>query len=130
MVDGDCRALSPPADGKGDQTGTLELLERALAGHQRLPMPVEEARTRLLLGTVEQRLAGLVTTGQANREVAAAMLVSVGPSSAIWVGSTLFARTSLRRAHSCAGFGRLSVARWASRKACSTGFAVRARAVA
>jgi hypothetical protein len=37
---------------------------------------------------------------------------------------------AVRRAHSCAGFGRLSVARWASRKACSTGFAVSTRAVA
>ena len=122
-----CHGLLKAA--KGDQAAALELLEGALAGHRRLPMPFEEARTRLLLGTVlrrtgrhtdarreveaaramfrrlgtpiqerqastelgsiggrrrengltpvEQRIAGLVAAGQTNREVAAAMFISV-----------------------------------------------------
>jgi DNA-binding CsgD family transcriptional regulator len=113
----------------GDLAGSFELLGAALSEHRRLPMPFEEARTRMLyasvlrrsghrsdarrqfeaardafirLGTpiqaaqagaelvsmggrtaiadltpVEERIAGLVGSGQTNREVAAALFVSV-----------------------------------------------------
>lgn len=114
----------------GERAAAIDLLERAIDGHRRLPMPFEEARTRLLLGSVlrraghrsdarreletsreifsrlgtpiqdrqasaelhslggrrrlgeeltpvEQQIAGLVATGQTNREVAAATFTSV-----------------------------------------------------
>jgi DNA-binding CsgD family transcriptional regulator len=124
---GRCRALVRAA--AGDLPAALELLAAAVADHARLPMPFEEARTRMLfagflrraghrgdarrefdaahvafvrLGTprqaeqvsvelasiggrtaageltaVEQRIADLVGVGQTNREVAAALFVSV-----------------------------------------------------
>jgi len=62
-----CHALLKAA--QGDRVAALDLLERALADHQRLPMPFEEARTRLLLGTVLRR-AGRRT--DARRELMAA----------------------------------------------------------
>ena len=41
----------------GNTSAAADALERALAEHERLPMPFEEARTRLLLGTVLRRAA-------------------------------------------------------------------------
>ncbi len=123
-----CRGLLRAT--RGETAAALELLHRALVEHQRLPMPFEEARTRLLLGSVlrragyrndarreleaarvmfdrlgtpiqagqasaelgriggrrrqehelthvEQRIADLAAAGQTNREVAAAMFMSV-----------------------------------------------------
>jgi DNA-binding CsgD family transcriptional regulator/tetratricopeptide (TPR) repeat protein len=56
----------------GDTPGAAAALERALAGHERLPMPFEEARTRLLYGMVLRR-AG--RRGDAKRELEAARTV-------------------------------------------------------
>lgn len=60
--------------GSGDLPAAIEALERALADHERLPMPFEEARTRLQLGTVLRR-AG--RRGDARRELRAARLVFI-----------------------------------------------------
>lgn len=115
---------------QGELVKAAEVLERTVIDHQRLPMPYEEARTRLLYGSVlrrsghrndarrefqaaevifsrlgtpillarsqaelvslggrrgqdseltpvEQRIAALVAAGQTNKEVAAALFVSV-----------------------------------------------------
>jgi DNA-binding CsgD family transcriptional regulator len=58
----------------GDIAGAVDALERALADHERLPMPFEEARTRLLFGTVLRR-AG--RRSDARRELEAALTVFV-----------------------------------------------------
>jgi DNA-binding CsgD family transcriptional regulator len=83
----------------------VDALERALVDHERLPMPFEEARTRLLFGTVlrragrrsdarreleaartgsdgdltamELRIIALVGAGQTSREVARGLFMSV-----------------------------------------------------
>ena len=65
-----CHGLLKAA--KGDRDAATELLERALIGHQRLPMPFEEARTRLLLGSVLRR-AG--RRADARRELEAARAI-------------------------------------------------------
>ena len=70
-----CHGLLKAA--KGDQAAALELLERALADHQRLPMPFEEARTRLLLGSVLRR-AGRRTDARRELETARAMFHRLG----------------------------------------------------
>lgn len=48
-----CRALLAAA--RGDLPGALGALERARAAHERLPMPLERARTLLVLGRVQRR---------------------------------------------------------------------------
>lgn len=40
---------------RGDLAAALRALERAMAHHQRLPMPFEQARTQLLLGQLQRR---------------------------------------------------------------------------
>lgn len=48
-----CRGLLFAA--KGDQEVAVEHIERAMAEHERLPMPFERARTLLVLGSVRRR---------------------------------------------------------------------------
>ncbi|HUZ56180.1 MAG TPA: AAA family ATPase [Streptosporangiaceae bacterium] len=67
-----CHGLLKAAD--GDRAAAIELLERALADHQRLPMPFEEARTRLLLGSVLRR-AGRRADARRELETARAMFL-------------------------------------------------------
>jgi DNA-binding CsgD family transcriptional regulator len=67
-----CHALLAAAS--GDLPAAIDALERALADHERLPMPFEEARTRLQLGTVLRR-AG--RRGDARRELQAARIVFI-----------------------------------------------------
>ena len=62
-----CRSLRCLAS--GDIPAAMQALERALAGHDRLPMPFEEARTRLMFGSVLRR-AG--RRSDARRELQAA----------------------------------------------------------
>ena len=50
---GRCRGLLHAS--RGDLPAALEALERALAEHQRLPMPFEQARTLLVLGATRRR---------------------------------------------------------------------------
>jgi DNA-binding NarL/FixJ family response regulator len=63
--------------GNGDHAAAVELLEQALAEHQRLPMPFEEARTRLLLGSVLRR-AGHRNDARRQLEAASATFVRLG----------------------------------------------------
>ncbi len=58
----------------GDLPGALAFLEQAMVDHLLLPMPFEQARTRLLLGSVLRR-AG--RRNDARRELAAALVVFV-----------------------------------------------------
>jgi DNA-binding CsgD family transcriptional regulator len=58
----------------GDTSAAVDALERALAAHERLPMPFEEARTRLLFGLALRR-AG--RRSDARRELQAARNVFV-----------------------------------------------------
>jgi DNA-binding CsgD family transcriptional regulator len=62
---------------QGDRMAAIDLLERALAEHQRLPMPFEEARTRLLLGSVLRR-AGHRSDARRELELARAVFVHLG----------------------------------------------------
>src|SRR5260221_13493467 len=55
----------------------MESHERALADHQGLPMRLEEARTRLLYGTVLRR-AGRRTDGRHELEAALAVFIRLG----------------------------------------------------
>ena len=48
-----CEGLLRVAEGDG--AGAVELLRQALVDHERLPMPFEAARTRLLLGSALRR---------------------------------------------------------------------------
>ena len=70
-----CHGLLKAAN--GDQAAALELLERALVDHQRLPMPFEDARTRLLLGRVLRR-AGRRTEASRELRTARAMFRRLG----------------------------------------------------
>jgi len=58
----------------GELPAALELLELALADHRRLPMPFEQARTRLLFASLLRRSGH---RGDARRELAAAHAVFV-----------------------------------------------------
>ncbi len=60
----------------GERAEAVELLESALVGHQRLPMPFEEARTRLLLGQMLRR-AGHRTHARRELETACAMFLKL-----------------------------------------------------
>ena len=70
-----CRGLIAAAH--GERATALEFLERALADHPRLPMPFEEARTRLLYGTVLRR-AGRRTDARHELEAALAVFIRLG----------------------------------------------------
>jgi DNA-binding CsgD family transcriptional regulator len=70
-----CHGLLKAAS--GDRAAAVELLDRALADHQRLPMPFEEARTRLLLGSVLRR-AGRRTDARRELETARATFRRLG----------------------------------------------------
>lgn len=59
----------------GDVPAALELLQQSLVDHQRLPMPFEEARTRLLYGSVLRRAGH---RNDARRELEAARAVFIG----------------------------------------------------
>jgi DNA-binding CsgD family transcriptional regulator len=48
-----CRAMLQAA--RGDLDAALEIVQRAMAEHDRLPMPFERARTQLLLGQIQRR---------------------------------------------------------------------------
>ena len=61
----------------GDRAAALGLLERALVDHQRLPMPFEEARTRLLLGSTLRR-AGHRSDARRELETARALFRRLG----------------------------------------------------
>ena len=69
---GRCHALLKAAT--GELPTAVELLEAALADHRRLPMPFEEAQTRLLLGTVLRRCGH---RRDARRELVAARVAFV-----------------------------------------------------
>ncbi|PRC44050.1 LuxR family transcriptional regulator, partial [Mycobacterium sp. ITM-2017-0098] len=49
-----CRAMLLGAE--GDLTAAMAAVERAMAEHERLPMPFERARTQLVLGEMQRRL--------------------------------------------------------------------------
>jgi DNA-binding CsgD family transcriptional regulator/Flp pilus assembly protein TadD len=70
-----CHGLLKAA--RGERVAALELLERALAEHERLPMPFEEARTRLLLGSVLRR-AGHRSDARRELEIARAIFLRLG----------------------------------------------------
>ena len=70
-----CHGLLKAAD--GERAAAVELLESALVDHQRLPMPFEEARTRLLLGGMLRR-AGYRTRARQELETARAMFLKLG----------------------------------------------------
>ncbi len=70
-----CHALLCAAS--GDLPAAIDALERALADHERLPMPFEEARTRLLLGTVLRR-AGRRSDARRELQAARAVFIRLG----------------------------------------------------
>ncbi len=70
-----CRGLLRAAN--GDYSSAVELLDRALVGHQHVPMPFEEARTRLLLGRVLRR-AGHRSDARRQLEAARATFLRLG----------------------------------------------------
>ena len=70
-----CHSLLKAAS--GEPAVALELLERAVVGHQRLPMPFEEARTRLLLGSLLRR-TGRRTDARHELVIARAMFLRLG----------------------------------------------------
>ncbi len=61
----------------GDRVAAVEMLERALVEHERLPMPFEEARTRLVLGCVLRR-AGHRSDARRELEIARATFLRLG----------------------------------------------------
>lgn len=71
-VAGRCHGLL--AADAGDLPAAAEMLEQALVDHQRLPMPFEEGRTRLLLGAVLRRRGH---RSDARREIQSALEVFV-----------------------------------------------------
>jgi DNA-binding CsgD family transcriptional regulator/Flp pilus assembly protein TadD len=72
---GRCRGMLLSA--AGDTPAAVDALERALADHSRLPMPFEEARTRLLLGTALRR-AGRRSDARRELQAARAVFVRLG----------------------------------------------------
>ncbi len=61
----------------GDLAAAITALERAMVDHERLPMPFEEARTRLFLGTVLRR-AGHRNEARHELEVALVVFTRLG----------------------------------------------------
>ena len=72
-----CRGLLLAA--RGDVTGAEQALERALAVHERLPMPIEKARSLLVLGRIRRRFRKRLTA-KAALEEALAIFDAVGSS--------------------------------------------------
>ena len=72
---GRCHGLLNAA--AGNVPAALEVLERALVDHERLPMPFEEARTRLLFGGVLRR-SGHRSDARREWEAARAVFVRLG----------------------------------------------------
>jgi DNA-binding CsgD family transcriptional regulator len=70
-----CHGLLKAAN--GERAAAAELLESALVDHQRLPMPFEEARTRLLLGHTLRR-AGHRAHARRELEAACAVFLKLG----------------------------------------------------
>ena len=70
-----CHGLLKVAN--GERAAAIELLDSALADHQRVPMPFEEARTRLLLGRT-LRQAGHRTNARRELEAACAVFLKLG----------------------------------------------------
>jgi DNA-binding CsgD family transcriptional regulator len=70
-----CHGLLKAAN--GERTAAVELLEGALVEHPRLPMPFEEARTRLLLGRMLRR-AGYRTRARQELETACGVFLALG----------------------------------------------------
>ena len=70
-----CHGLLKAA--KGERAAAVDLLAYALASHQQLPMPFEEARTRLLLGGLLRRV-GRRTDARHELEIAHAIFVKLG----------------------------------------------------
>src|SRR5262249_49545507 len=74
-VGGRCRALVLAA--AGDVPGAEQALQRALAAHRRLPMPVEHGRTLLALGRMQRRMRER-SEAKRSLEQALAMFEEVG----------------------------------------------------
>jgi DNA-binding CsgD family transcriptional regulator len=72
---GRCHGLLNAA--AGNIPAALDVLERALVEHERLPMPFEEARTRLLFGSVLRR-SGHRSDARRELEAARAVFVRLG----------------------------------------------------
>ncbi len=72
---GRCHGLLNAA--AGDVPAALDFLEQALVDHELLPMPFEEARTRLLFGSVLRR-SGHRSDARRELEVACAVFVRLG----------------------------------------------------
>ncbi len=66
--------------GGGDLAAAIAAFERALIEQRRLPMPFEEARTRLLLG-ITLRRAGRRSDARRELETALAVFVRSAPPS-------------------------------------------------
>jgi DNA-binding NarL/FixJ family response regulator len=89
-VGGRCRAMLLAA--RGDLDAALEAVQRAIAEHDRLPMPFERARTQLLMGEIQRRL---------RRKEAAAVTLREALGTFEELGTPLWAaraRTELERA--------------------------------
>ena len=72
---GRCHSVVSAAS--GDMPAAVAALEQALADHERLPMPFEEARTRLLYGTTLRR-AGRRSDARRELEAARAVFIRLG----------------------------------------------------
>jgi DNA-binding CsgD family transcriptional regulator len=70
-----CHGLLKAA--RGERVAAVDLLERAVAEHERLPMPFEEARTRLLFGSVLRR-AGHRSDARRELEIAREIFLRLG----------------------------------------------------
>ena len=71
------RCHSVVSAASGDMPAAIAALEQALADHERLPMPFEEARTRLLYGTTLRR-AGRRSDARRELEAARAVFIRLG----------------------------------------------------
>ncbi|OBG30690.1 AAA family ATPase [Mycolicibacter heraklionensis] len=85
---------------RGDLAAALRALERAMAHHQRLPMPFEQARTQLLLGQLQRRRR---QRGSATTSLAAALSTFEALGTPLWAER---ARRELTRLSGTRGDGR------------------------